>query len=324
MFQSPILDVTIGLVLLFLVLALVCISANEAIAQMLNLRAEYLWRAICSLFQNAKSGEAEKFARMIYDHNLVDALSPPGKNPSYIPSELFSLAVLDLLGMNGPDAAPKPIADLLDDKSKANDAVADPEAKLDPKIFETLKPLAVAAGSSLDAFRKNIESWFDSTMTRASGWYKRRIQTVTFFLALGLALIVNADAVTIGKNLWSNPTVRAQLAKDAVSVSKSNPPPATTLGRSTLPGTANIQKDTTPAAPITTPEMKAAEADVNGLIGWSDDPASINRFPRDFWSWVMKLAGLLITTLAACLGAPFWFGILGKVVSIRSSGPPPK
>jgi hypothetical protein len=44
--------------------------------------------------------------------------------------------------------------------------------------------------------------------------------------------------------------------------------------------------------------------------------------PRDPQG-LMKLFGLF-TALAVSAGAPFWFDALGKLVSLRASGPPPK
>ena len=40
-------------------------------------------------------------------------------------------------------------------------------------------------------------------------------------------------------------------------------------------------------------------------------------------SLFIKLIGWIITILAISLGAPFWFDILNKVASIRSSGTKP-
>jgi hypothetical protein len=47
-------------------------------------------------------------------------------------------------------------------------------------------------------------------------------------------------------------------------------------------------------------------------------------FPFDTGpSWV-KLIGLLLTALAISLGAPFWFDLLNKVISIRAAGRSPE
>jgi len=36
-----------------------------------------------------------------------------------------------------------------------------------------------------------------------------------------------------------------------------------------------------------------------------------------------KIGGFIITILAMCLGAPFWFDVLGKIANLRSSIKPP-
>ena len=39
--------------------------------------------------------------------------------------------------------------------------------------------------------------------------------------------------------------------------------------------------------------------------------------------WVEKVAGLLATTFAITMGAPFWFQLLQKLVNLRGAGPKP-
>ena len=54
-----------------------------------------------------------------------------------------------------------------------------------------------------------------------------------------------------------------------------------------------------------------------GLPGWFDFWAYWDRFSFHFFGW-------LITAIAATLGAPFWFDILNKIMSIRSAGKAPE
>lgn len=322
MFQSPILDVATGLVLVFLILALASSSINEYIAQLLGLRGEVLWRAVCSLFQNGGDEKAKAFAKLIYDHDLVNSLSPPGSsNPSYIPSSLFSLALVDRLGLhtdaNLATASTQTVAQMLDavQASQKKDA----PNFIDEAIFKAVRPLAVAAGSDLDAFRKNLESWFDSAMQRASGWYKKRVQVIIFCVAFSVSLVLNADAIMIANNLWSNPAARAQMASSAEQMLK---PPA---------GAVTTAPDLTVPA-INAAVTSQAKAQVSSLIGWSGsflphgkgyNPNDPRHFPSDFGEWFAKLVGILISAIAASLGAPFWFSALGKIVSLRSSGASP-
>ena len=39
--------------------------------------------------------------------------------------------------------------------------------------------------------------------------------------------------------------------------------------------------------------------------------------------WLRTFIGWLITAFAVMFGAPFWFDLLGKIVSLRASGNPP-
>jgi hypothetical protein len=55
-------------------------------------------------------------------------------------------------------------------------------------------------------------------------------------------------------------------------------------------------------------------------IGWAKWWAS---GPHSLTDWVSKLAGLLITTIAVSMGAPFWFELLNKVVNLRTAGKKP-
>ena len=60
-------------------------------------------------------------------------------------------------------------------------------------------------------------------------------------------------------------------------------------------------------------------------LGWNvkggGDPRNV---PQDAQGWIFKIIGLLVTVFAISLGAPFWFDLLNKIVSIRASGRSPR
>ena len=326
MFQTPILDVAAGLILFFLVLSLVCTSLNEIVAQILSLREEVLWRGLCSLFQNSEAQKAEEFAGRILDHNLVDAMSPPGANPNNIPSHVFSLAVLDVIGIDGRDTTDT-LATRLDAAKKAKGT------ELGKNVFETLKPLAVAADTSVDAFRLNIERWFDATMVHATDWYKQRLRVITICVAFGVCVALNGDTLMLAKSLWTSPQTAAKLASTAQTVSKLQPPPDVSAPATDSSGQPKLAvgADASNAlsdAKLLPPELQTVRTEVFGLIGWSGhfpwqdsyDRSNEHRYPSDGWEMILKLLGLIITTIAACLGAPFWFDALSKLIALRKDG----
>jgi hypothetical protein len=56
--------------------------------------------------------------------------------------------------------------------------------------------------------------------------------------------------------------------------------------------------------------------DLSLPLGWRSSPGSIT-------AWASKIAGLLFTTIALSLGAPFWFDLLSRFVGVGSSGQEP-
>ncbi|HEX6912284.1 MAG TPA: hypothetical protein VF142_17905, partial [Longimicrobium sp.] len=56
---------------------------------------------------------------------------------------------------------------------------------------------------------------------------------------------------------------------------------------------------------------------------WIPDGYHVDYFPLDTRPGLLKLLGILMTGVAISLGAPFWFDLLNKVISIRAAGRAP-
>jgi hypothetical protein len=139
-------------------------------------------------------------------------------------------------------------------------------------------------------------------MERVSGWYKRRAQWITFLLGLGVAFAMNADTIAIGSSLARDKAVRESMVAFAQKYA-----------------------ETVAATPAGEPTKKLEEAmakigsvSAAGVpLGW-DAPGAV---PKDVWpDWPIKVIGFLATAFAISLGAPFWFDLLKKFVSVRAAG----
>lgn len=97
MFNSGILDVVIGLIVIYLELSLVCTAVNEIIASVLKKRAKELERGIAKLLTSPQ------LVAKFYAHPLIQGLRPDGKTPSYIPSQTFALTIMDIVRRNSFD-----------------------------------------------------------------------------------------------------------------------------------------------------------------------------------------------------------------------------
>ena len=78
--------------------------------------------------------------------------------------------------------------------------------------------VALEAGNidhNLAAMRINAETWFNESMDRLSGWYKRKSSLLAFIIGLVLASILHVDSILLAQHLWKEPTIRQALAANA-------------------------------------------------------------------------------------------------------------
>jgi hypothetical protein len=183
--------------------SLVISAINELIAAMLKSRAKNLAQGIQALLQDPS--QAGWVARL-YQHPLIQSLSPPNTKPSYIPSRTFALALLDLIAPATTDG---------------NRTLVDLKAgivNLPEPLQRTLTNLLDEAQHDVERLKTQIEIWFNNGMDRASGWYKRKTQWIQFFLGLSLVILLNIDSVHIGRALFAvNSPLRASLVESAKS-----------------------------------------------------------------------------------------------------------
>ncbi|PTR17424.1 MULTISPECIES: PspA/IM30 family protein [unclassified Nitrosospira] len=174
-----------------------------------------------------------------------------------------------------------------------------------------------------EAFRRNLEDWFNDAMDRVGGWYKRWTQRVLLILATLLVLVSNADTVMLVQQLSTNDALRASLVAAAQEAVKTVPPPGGAEPSSPEPD-SSAKRDNT-----TIQYILQQTQSLQLPVGWSLDPKDpryfqFPEFSLDFAGWAFyKVFGLLISILAISMGAPFWFDTLSKFVNLRSAGTPP-
>jgi hypothetical protein len=259
--------------------------------------------------------------------------------PSYISSSTFATTLLSLLGdtqrPQTPASPPSGGGLLLSDVVEQGI-----ELRLQNEDLQgVLRTLFADSGGKLEEFRGRLERWFGQEMDRLSGWYKRRTKWFLFFWGLSLAVLLNVDAVLIVRTLWNDNTLRNAVvaqAEQAVSAT-----PATSGDASAPPTTlpCPISSDGAEGGPTTTTvpdplecvaaridQLRALQLPI-GWPGWPLDSAVYGgddrRTPHNPGDWVLKVFGLLVIAGAATQGGAFWFDLLGKVINLRMTGPPP-
>jgi len=189
-----------------------------------------------------------------------------------------------------------------------------------PHLGTSLESLWVRAGSDFKAFRREIEDWFDREMERVSGWYARWTKWIMIVVGLAIAAALNVSAVTVGRALWLDPTLRS--AAEAVAeqqAAESSPTTTAAASPTTTIATSSTSPPTTTAATATVPKIGVDTLKRTGMpMGW-------NRAAWPGWTGylALHLFGIVLVAIAASFGAPFWFDLLNRLVNLRATGKPP-
>ena len=324
MSTNALLDIAIGLVLMYLVLSLVCTSINETISTLASMRARTLRTSLVKII------DLDDLRRTFYGHGLIETSNPPsapsttaaaaaaaaaGKtppadaahkppapanHPAYLSGSTFALALIDSLNAEGTDPATD-----FDQVKKAASGLGESNVR-------DLLMSNIAVAKDIDTLRTNLATSFDQAMDRVSGEYKRRMKLVSFIVGLLVALAINADSIQVGKALWSDGALRAQMAQGADRI----------LGSATK----TICPTATSDVDDVVKKVQCAESALRPLpIGWQLPIAwEFSLTSASVQSFVVKLGGLLITAVALMLGAPFWFDLLSKFMKIRGTGEKPE
>jgi hypothetical protein len=230
--------------------------------------------------------------------------------PPYISPQMFASGVIDLVVPNANGQT------TMADVAGHVDAIPDQFGSLKG----SLQALVKNAGGDVDAFRHLVEQWYDDHMNRVSGWYKRRVAKITLVVGALLVILLNINALSIARTLYTESDVRA--AVSAVAGAQTQCP----AGQGQLDCLKALQE-----------QLK--NADETGLpVGWPTVAECSTPNARcSFWEahgivyrggglglpFVLMLIGFLITITALVPGARFWYDLLGKLGSQSTSGPKP-
>lgn len=320
------LDVAIGMIFIYLLLSLICSAINELIEALFKFRASELEKGIRELL-NDKGGTGG-IVEKLYNHSIIAGLyngkyKPKSRNlPSYIPAGNFAIALMDLIspatdtsysGVSGAGAVSQ-------NSNNGKSLAALREAIQDwpqENSRQALLTIIDSARNDVDKAKENLESWYNSSMDRVAGWYKRRVQTMLVVLGFLVAFAMNADSIAILRSLLNDPPLRTALVaaadKYASSSNSGNQTPEERVD-------ANTKKLYSLKLPVGWDwDSNAIDKNYNNnylmAIPWANTQ-------QEGIHWFLKIIGWLITAIAVSFGSAFWFDTLNKVMVIRSTVKP--
>lgn len=344
------------------------------------------------IFTGNLDKKEKKLGNLFYDHPLIKnyGSSRIFPHPSYIPATNFSAILIDVLKQDfndkieaitgnerqhqpGVSTAEELRQNLLNssDAEKIKmlleyygsyylNAAKPPSGIIDEDTWHILQMHLQNSIYNMSVFSKKLEDWFNDSMNRVSGWYKRQAQIILFIIGLCMAIIFNIDTIAITGKLSDNNTLREQLVQTAVAYNNKDSTATGNKGNRKLDEVDSL-----------------LHYDINNVsnllaLGWGDfgktpdslmavtkyrqdftvlfkklrkDSLNRNKTDKELYSaalttlyqddhWIdlkigyifketrrgKKFLGFLLTALAISLGAPFWFDLLNKFINLRASG----
>lgn len=281
-------NIVIGLVFVLLLFSLLASTVMEVLASIFALRSKHL-RSTLEIMLDEKTGDFFNhplFQQLRYASSRRTRLSAYNL-PTYISKKTFTAILEDILP-----------------KNEAAEGIK-LQALGEGRFKQMLQFLSREADGNAEKLKEKIGFWFDEIMERASEWYKGNLKWWLFGVGFGLACIFNVDTIQVYQTISTNATVQEQLltmANDFVEKNDSieGPNLNLTLEESITRLDSSLQRIEHIRSPL-------------GL-GWSASEG------KDLPWWLIKLAGLLLTGISVTFGAPFWFDILKKLLSLGRGG----
>lgn len=324
-------DVLIGLIVVLLALSMAVTVVTQAITTIINSRGRHLRRGLTDLLQQLDPALtptiSKAIATRVLTHPLVSGSNTPVDGDAASGPRAFMTNVRRLVG--GPrlgnvvhrEEFTKLLMLLASGDGKAGleagaetalksaltaNGIADPDAVLrnvrmvalqleraNPELSNSMRQNIALLHQAESDFVAKVNSWFDQTMDRTSARFTASTRAITFAGAFLVAFGLQVDTPQLVNRLAADEAMRQAFVKEAQALSSQ---------RRDIPATD------TDAVAIQYQSFLAT----NGVIrlpsseGWTESYRQANVF------------GLLLTALLLSLGAPFWYGALGKLLQLRS------
>jgi hypothetical protein len=221
----------------------------------------------------------------------------------------------------------------------------------DSKIKDALQAAVLKATGDIDKLQQGVAAWFDDSMDRLSGAYKRKMKWIAMLIGLVVAIGFNADSFKVATTLWNDPDRRASIIAVAGDIVKNPPSSLQQAGDQKKPvdgaqpgdqkqppdgpppdGPKQPGNATKPPSPDVGAAIEQSERTLHSLpIGWNcpakadgsvDYVGCAEQAVNDLT--LVRFLGWILTALALSLGAPFWFDMLNKFINLRGAGDKPK
>ena len=288
---STILEIIIGLILIYYVLGVVVSALTSWITKTMQTRAKDLEGYLNGLFED-KSKLDEIMANPLITSLKPVRLTPivgffTGQTSEYntekIPAGVFLTALLG----RGIDTY-QTFDEVKQAAENALNSLPDTS-----RLKNDVTKLINDAEGNLAQLRYSLDSWFDGLMNKASTVFAIHARRIVVALALVVTLVSGVDSIDIAQQLWNQPNLRAVASAKAVQIAEGGE---------------------------LAPDIKVLVTTLEELeLNYHNDWWNIRNSPDSPNAILLKMLGLAITWVAVAQGSSFWYDVMKKVTSIARS-----
>jgi hypothetical protein len=196
----PSLDVFIGLVTIYIVLALTASALTEIITRLVGLRSVGLKSGIRSILQDPNVKGLTDETKRFWNSGIIKSATDGDPSPSSLDALTFATATLATAGL-----------DVSRNIGQAKTMIAN--APIDSHLKDVLTGLADRSLSRGTTLHDELAQHFDATMEKIGRWYRHWTQGIAFVLAVVFTVYVNANTLDLLHQLTAHPESRIELAK---------------------------------------------------------------------------------------------------------------
>lgn len=332
-------DVALSIVFTILVVSIIASALVEAVASLLQWRAAGLQRGLRSLMGG---GVADFMDRAVIEGLSVGAGSGEGRvsrKPSAMSPAIFAKEALNWLGVTLDGTRTQSVREQLKIIEAQFDGSPNPVDRGKAALAEKIHAILNGVEEDAAAIEKAVAAWFDDSIQRVGGWYRRRTRTFLFWIGLAFAALLNINLVQYAGDLIEDDARREAAAAQAVAAAQTE-----TLGAFSdqIISSTNFSPDQIDGVETLQAQVRALREEVEAAstmladsgsgMGWDLDVwpqtgsfgAQLTAWlfaQGDGWFWLTGVFSWVSMGFAVTLGAQFWFDLLKSLVKLRTAGP---
>ncbi len=206
------LDVAIGLIFIFFVLSVFVSGIVEFINTFIEQRARLLRIALDKLL-------GEPLATAFFAHKLTAVKRQRFwgfmKPVSYLSADSFSTVLIDLLIKAGRLPDEQGNVDQYVTKQSLAAIQQGLKQTTVSEVRELIEPI-LAKSDDFQAFKDQLEQWYNGYMEQVSGWFKRYAQGVVWLVSIAITVLLNIDSIHLVNQLFNDDGLRERVVAQAI------------------------------------------------------------------------------------------------------------